>query len=128
VGSSTRRRIGNDTCRKFGRLGLTAGVYACELRFDVDWTHGAEHMWAAHKVSVPEAVEALADVDAQLFDPDPKSTSGAGARLLGYSPTAAAVLVLILVHRQDKSTAWWGATGWHANSTDQRTYREGTPS
>jgi len=111
VGSSARRRIGNDTCRKSRRLGLTAGVYACKLGFEVDWTHGAEHMWAAQKVSVPEAVKALADVDAQPFDPDPKSTSGASARLLGYSPTAAAVLVLILVHRLDKSTAWWGATG-----------------
>jgi len=35
------------------------------------------------------------------------------------------VLVVILVHREDKPGAWWGANGWRANSTDRRTYREG---
>ena len=94
--------------------------------FDVDWQHGAEHMWVTHNVSVLEAGEALADVDAQLFDPDPKGTSGASARVLGYSRTAQAVLVVILVHREDKSGAWWGANGWRANSTDRRLYRERT--
>ena len=44
-----------------------------------------------------EATEALADPDALLFDPDPKSRSGRGARLLGYSATAGTVLVVILV-------------------------------
>jgi uncharacterized DUF497 family protein len=94
--------------------------------FDVDWTHGADHMWSKHQVSVAEASEALADVDAQLSDPDPKSKSGISARVLGYSPTAAAVLVVILVHREDQPNAWWGANGWRANSADRRTYREGS--
>jgi hypothetical protein len=52
--------------------------------------------------------------------------SGDSARVIGYSPTAAAVLVVILVHREDKPGAWWGGNGWHANSTDRRTYRERT--
>lgn len=49
----------------------------------MDWTHGVDHMWARHRVSVAEASEALADPDALLFDPDPKSTSSKSARLLG---------------------------------------------
>lgn len=96
------------------------------MGFDVDWTHGREHMWTAHHVSVAEASEALADVDAQLFDPDPKSTSGTSARVLGYSRSAGGVLVIILVRRGERSDAWWGANGWRANSTDRRRYREGT--
>ncbi len=95
------------------------------MAFDVDWVYGGEHLWTGHHVSVAEANEALADIDAQLFDPDPKSKSGASARVLGYSRTAEAVLVVILVHREDKPDAWWGANGWRANSTDRRIYREG---
>src|SRR5674476_1074057 len=82
-------------------------------------------MWSGHQVTVAEANETLADVDARLFDPDPKSNYGTSARVIGYSPTAVAVLVVILVHREDKPGAWWGANGWRANSTDRRAYREG---
>jgi uncharacterized DUF497 family protein len=92
--------------------------------FDVDWQHGAEHMWAGHQVSVEQANEALADDERILVDPDPKSRSGQSARLIGYSPSAAAVLVVILVHREDRPGAWWGANGWRPNSTDRRTYQQ----
>lgn len=95
------------------------------MGFDVDWTHGAEHMWSRHRVSVAQANEALADADALLFDPDPKSESGLSARVLGYAPSIAAVLVVILVHRADRPNAWWGATGWRAGSADRRTYQKG---
>jgi hypothetical protein len=44
--------------------------------FDVDWRYGAAHMWSGHQVTVAEANEGLADVDARLFDPDPKSKYG----------------------------------------------------
>lgn len=94
------------------------------MGFDVDWTHGAEHMWDRHRLTVAEATEALDDVDALLLDPDPTSTSGRSARVIGYSPTAVAVLVVVLVHREDRPGTWWGATGWRANSSDRRTYRE----
>lgn len=82
--------------RKLVRVGL-----------DVDWRYGAEHMWTGHALSVREANEALTDVDAQLFDPDPKSSSGRSARVAGL-------------------LAWWGANGWRANSTDRRSYEVGT--
>lgn len=93
--------------------------------FDVDWTHGAEHMMNRHDVTVAQANEALADLDALLFDPDPKSTSGESARVIGYSPSLAAVLVIILVRRAEGG--WWGATAWPADATERRRYREEQP-
>lgn len=91
---------------------------------DVDWQHSAGHAWSKHQVSVDQADEALADPDALLYDPDPTSKSGVSARLIGYSPSAAVVLVVIIVRRADRPGAWWGATGWRANSTDRNTYRQ----
>jgi hypothetical protein len=77
--------------------------------FEVDWQHGAEHMWGRHQVTVEQAGEALADDERIVADPD---------------PAAAAVLVVILVQREDRAGAWWGANGWRANSTERRTYGE----
>lgn len=94
------------------------------MGFEADWQHGAEHMWTGHQITVEQANQALADVDALLFDPDPASRSGTSARLIGYSSSAVAVLVVILVHREDRPGAWWGANGWRANSTDRRTYQQ----
>ena len=34
--------------------------------------------------------------------------------MIGFSPTAAAVLVVILVRREDRPGSWWGANGWRA--------------
>jgi len=82
-------------------------------------------MWENHGVSVDQASEAIADVDALLFDPDPKSRSAKSARLLGYSTSRQRVLIVILVHRDDRRGAWWGANGWDANTSDTNTYREG---
>lgn len=90
--------------------------------FDVDWQHGAEHMWIRHQLTVAQANEALGDDEHIVADPDPASRSGVSARVIGYSPSAAAVLVLIIVRREDKPGAWWGANGWRANSTERRTY------
>jgi len=92
--------------------------------FEVDWQHGAEHMWGRHQITVEQASEALADDERIVADPDPTSRSGVSARVIGYSPAAAAVLVVILVQRKDRAGAWWGANGWRANSTERRTYGE----
>jgi hypothetical protein len=73
-------------------------------------------------VTIDQAGEALADPLAMVADPDPKSVSGVSARVIGYSTMAGAVLVVILVRREDRPGAWWGANGWRANSADQRTY------
>ena len=83
------------------------------MGLDADWQHGEDHMRTRHQTTVQAANEALADPDALLFDPDPKSTSGQSARVIGFSPTAA-VLVVILVRREDRPGSWRGANGWQA--------------
>lgn len=75
---------------------------------DVDWRHGADYMLQRHGVRMDEAAEALADPDAVLFSPDPKSRSGSSARLLGFCASRGLVLVVILVAREDKLGVWWG--------------------
>jgi hypothetical protein len=46
--------------------------------------------------------------------------------VIGFSPTAAAVLVVILVRCEDEPGLWCGANGWRPNSADRRIYAEGT--
>jgi len=41
--------------------------------FEVDWQHGAEHMWGRHQVTVEQAGEALADDERIVADPDPRA-------------------------------------------------------
>lgn len=83
-------------------------------------------MWVGHQITVEQANEALEDDGRIVADPDPASRSGVSARVIGYSPGAVAVLVVILVHREERPGAWWGANGWRANSTERRTYWEQT--
>lgn len=80
-------------------------------------------MLERHGVSVAEGMEAIADPDAVLFSPDPKSRSGSSARLLGWSASRRQVLVIILVVREDEPGAWWGANGWVATGADRERYR-----
>lgn len=58
-------------------------------------------MWSRHTVSVLQADEAVADIDALWFDPDPHGRSGRGVRVIGYSHSRRAVLTIILVRRDD---------------------------
>ncbi len=81
-------------------------------------------MWDRHKVGVIDANEAVADVDALWFDPDPHSRSGRSVRVLGYSHSRQVVLTVILVPRDD-GAGYWGANGWLANGTDRRRYERG---
>lgn len=89
----------------------------------VDWAHGAQHMWNNHKVAAVEADEAVEDIDAVWFDPDPASRSGTSVRVIGYSHSRRAILTVILVPGSDG--AYYGANGWESNPADQRRYREG---
>jgi uncharacterized DUF497 family protein len=88
----------------------------------VDWSYGAQHMWDNHKVATAEADEAVNDIDAVWFDPDPASRSNRSVRVIGYSHSCRAILTVILV-RSDEGT-YYGANGWESNPTDQRRYRE----
>lgn len=89
---------------------------------EVDWSHGAEHMFEGHTVTVDEANSALADPRAVVLEPDPASTSGRGIRVIGYSAVRDRVLVVILV-RVDG--VLYGKNGWPASRKDQRRYTEG---
>lgn len=82
-------------------------------------------MWDLHGVSVAEANDALADVDAVWFDPDPKSQSGMSIRVIGYCPSRRELLTVILV-REPGFDRLWGANGWPANSADRAVYQKET--
>jgi len=69
-------------------------------------------MWDNHKVAAVEADEAVGDVDAIWFDPDPASRSGKSVRVIGYSHSRRAILTVILVHVGDG--AYYGANGWES--------------
>lgn len=89
----------------------------------VDWSKRAEHMRRKHGVQTAWANEAVNDALAVWLDPDPKSDSGISVRVIGYSPTARTVLVVILVPDEDLRQAdYWGASGWRADGADKRMY------
>jgi hypothetical protein len=79
----------------------------------IDWAYGAQHMWDNHKVATAEADEAVNDIDAVWFDPDPASRSHRGVRVIGYSHSRRAILTVILV-RSDEDI-YYGANGWESN-------------
>jgi uncharacterized DUF497 family protein len=82
-------------------------------------------MWQRHKVATTEADEAVADIAAVWFDPDPHSRSELSVRVIGYSHSRRAVLTVLLVPREDER-GYWGANGWDANTSDQRRYQRGS--
>lgn len=55
---------------------------------EVDWRHGADHMWDRHMVTTGEANEALSDVDAVWFEPDPKSRLARASESSATAPAA----------------------------------------
>lgn len=67
-------------------------------------------------------MEAIHDVDALLYDPDPKSKSAKSARPMGYSGSRNRVIVIIPVRGDDRAGAWWGATGSVASTADANPY------
>lgn len=65
------------------------------------------------------ADEAFGDQDALVDSPDPASKSGKTDRLVGYSPTARAVIVVIYLREE-----LIGVNAWNANETQTRRYWE----
>ncbi len=63
------------------------------------------------------ADEAFADDDALVDSPDPASKSGQTDRLVGYSPSARMVIVVIYLR-----DGLIGVNAWKANSTQSRRY------
>jgi len=88
----------------------------------IEWSaENAEHMWNRHQLTTTDADEAATDPNAVYLSPDPASRSGQTDRVVGYSHTLAAVLVLIVLPDGDVLR---GINGWKANPTNQRIYRE----
>ena len=91
------------------------------MESSIDWSHCEMHLWVRPRVLVAWAREAVADTDALVADPDPSSRSGRGIRIVGCSPRAGAILVVILVRAPDALVA---VTAWKANTSFARRYRE----
>jgi hypothetical protein len=67
-------------------------------------------------------MEALEDPEMLWLEPDPKSDSGLGIRIIGYSISAGFV-VTIIAFRQAGGLC--GATAYRTSGSDLRAYREG---
>jgi len=89
---------------------------------DVDWKYRGDYMTERHGVSTEAANEALADTDAVVFDPDPKSRSGVSLRVIGYSWSLRRIITVILVPNEDGG--YWGANGWPSSTTERRIYND----
>ncbi|HZJ07733.1 MAG TPA: hypothetical protein VFD59_20060 [Nocardioidaceae bacterium] len=89
---------------------------------DSVWSPEAQsHMWKAHEVTPAEAAEAIEDIGAVWYEPDPASKSGFTSRVVGYSHSRVRVLCVIVLPIDD---GYEGINAWPANSTYRRIYRE----
>lgn len=91
----------------------------------INWELAAEHMWQKHRLLSTWAQEAVLDPAAIYADPDPASKSGHAIRIIGFSRSAQAVLVVILVRERQRLVA---ATAWRANPSHIRRYEQGRSS
>lgn len=87
---------------------------------------GAEHIRSrsmrypgATDIEPASTLEASADPHRIVRDPDPKSSWGY-VRLIGYSPTAGAVLTVIM-----RPSDHAGVTAWRTRGADLREYQHG---
>lgn len=93
----------------------------------VDWSKRAAYIRTRHGIEPAWANEALDDDHAVRLTPDPASRSGHGVRVIGYSPTAHAVLTVILLEADTDASErpsgdWWGSNAWKANESDRHLY------
>lgn len=77
-----------------------------------------------HQIESHWADEAINDEMAIWFDPDPKSESGRSVRIIGWSPTAQMILVVLLLHGDDDHPDYWGLNAWRADGKERRIYEE----
>jgi hypothetical protein len=89
---------------------------------EIDWQHGQQHMWESHGITPQEANEAVNDPVAAWFIPDYASRSGKSIRVIGYSPTAARILTVILVDDRTCTLDYFGSNAWPANDKDSNAY------
>ena len=70
---------------------------------EVDWTERGEYI-AKHGLTPDIADEAWLDPDRLMIDPDPASISGRTIRVIGWSPTSAKLVTVIVL--PDGDTIW----------------------
>src|SRR5699024_8778659 len=68
-------------------------------------------MWERHGITEEQASEAVADVEALWFDPNPSSRSGRSLRVIGYSYSRRRVLTIILVRSETGRWYWVQTAG-----------------
>ena len=95
----------------------------------VDWSKRSEYIRDRHGVNWTWADQAVGDAHAIWLVPDPASRTGHAVRVIGYSPSAGAVLTVILVDAaadpdERPDGEWWGSNAWPANRRDRRIYGE----
>jgi hypothetical protein len=88
---------------------------------DVDWSLRAKHLFDRHGLTPAMASEALRDPSRVVIDPDPKSKSGRGVRVVGWSQTRLRLLTVIVLEDEGQQ---YGLTAFPSNSADQRIYDE----
>lgn len=93
----------------------------------LDWQHRGEYIRTRSQrrpgdadIEPEWADEAFKDEHAIVIAPDPTSESGKTNRLIGYSPTAQMVIVVIYL-----PDGLIGVNAWRANETHTRRYWEG---
>lgn len=94
------------------------------------------HLQRSLRYSGATDIDPAAAIEAGL-DPrgliarDPRSRTGEAIRVIGYSPTAASVLVVVMIPHQHPPTGLWHvAAAWPANNSERRLYaaqRRGGP-
>ena len=67
------------------------------------------------------ATEAIEDIDAVWYEPDPASKSGLTSRVVGYSHSRVRILCVIVLPTDE---GYQGINAWPANATYRRIYRE----
>lgn len=77
--------------------------------------------WESHRVTPAEAREAIEDVGAVWFEPDPASKSGFTSRVVGYSRSRLQVLCVIVLPTEG---GYEGVKRVACQPTYRRIYRE----
>lgn len=100
--------------------------YNVSMAFELWWDeqdiahirHRSTRYPGATDIEPSETREAAADPDRIVREPDPKSHRNC-IRLIGYSPSAGAVLTVIA-----RPSDYGGVTAWLTTGADLRTYRQ----
>lgn len=89
----------------------------------VDWSKRGEYI-AKHGITVTQANEALADVNAVTIVPDPASITGRTIRTIGFATSSNDIIVVITL---EDGGVVYGVNAWRSNDRDRRTYTERKP-